>query len=99
MLGPCPTIPPGGGGWSRSHLRKLLIAKVKRVRLAGMVSRISTFAFDSCRGARVEIISFNKDLGTKERTKSLFSNQGHSRSQFLTAGMCRASPLRMRFSR
>ena len=47
----------------------------------------------------MEIILFNRDLGTKERTKSLFSHQGHSRSQFLMDGMSRASQLRMTFSR
>ena len=74
------------------------MTKVKRVHLAGIVSHISALAFDPFLGARVEIILFNQDLGTKERTKSL-SSQGHSRSQFLRAGMSRASQLRMTFSR
>ena len=47
------------------------------------MSHISALVFDSCWRVRVDIILFNEDLGTKERTKTLFSHQGHSRSQVL----------------
>ena len=49
--------------------------------LAGIVSHIIALV-----EARLEIILFNKSLGTKERTKSFFSHHEHSRSQFLTPG-------------